>query len=129
MARCVCGHKEKWHFKVGARICNHLDEAGENFSCRCEGFVANEKPEKVGVDIKRVRNDLLTIACAMSFVKPRTWLEVSVESGELEESQWVSAALGCNDDKELIEIAIEGFVSAIKAGDYDLHLEPPAGKK
>jgi hypothetical protein len=88
----------------------------------------NRLPEPfVGVDIKRVENDILTLAAAMCFISPRTWLEVSVESGELEESQWVSAALGCNDDKQMIEIALEGFVGAIKAGEYGLYIDHPAG--
>ena len=44
-----------------------------------------------------------------------------------EDDPWVAAALGCVNDDDIPDVALEFFLADVKAGYYDLHdIEPVA---
>jgi len=141
MARCVCGHKKKWHGKKGVFPCLH-PVAGTSYQmCDCQTYrektlaymvvetmrtpsaileTLKFKPA-VGVDIERVKGAVL----ALTNLRFGTTLRFAVDQGQVSrDEQWVAAAMNCEDYQKAIDIAIEGFISSVKVGDYDLHLEP-----
>jgi hypothetical protein len=96
---------------------------GTEFDCSCPVFteLAQAQSVKVGVDIERVKGAVL----ALTNLRFGTTLRFAVAQGQVSrDEQWVAAALNCEDYQKAIDIAIEGFISSVKVGDYDLHLEP-----
>ena len=58
----------------------------------------------------------------------RTIIENHIGVGDLSlDDPWVAAALGCVNDADIPDVALEFFIADVKAGYYDMHdIEPVA---
>lgn len=131
MARCVCGHKKKHHGKAEyTGMCFHINDIGDDF-CDCDEYredvtkaLEESKAalgEPVGVDLLRVSSAIRALNGILFGIPLSHYLN----GGEITlKDRWVAAfaASKCPGDEAFL-LAIEAFVSSVKVGDYDLHLE------
>ena len=56
----------------------------------------------------------------------RYWLDRAIKSKFVSaDDPWVAAALGCVNDADIPDVALEFFLADVKAGYYDLHAPDP----